>query len=196
MTLAFNVLVPRGGWWPVLLVAGNLGIFGSADMFATSAPVRLVECFDVQGPRALRFNPETGFGVEAVYGPLNWSPPERQRTPGKRTWDSWRWSMGDATVVIRNPHGFAVLADLSFGLATVDDRTVAVTQDGRKLWSGALRPAHDNRAFITAVRLPPGDTELTFRSDRPPVSPGNGDPRRFAFSVRDLTIDLKGEAPR
>jgi len=29
MTVAFNILVPRGKWWPILLVVGNLGVLAS-----------------------------------------------------------------------------------------------------------------------------------------------------------------------
>ena len=33
MTLAFNILVPRKGLWPLLLVIGNLGVLGWADSY-------------------------------------------------------------------------------------------------------------------------------------------------------------------
>jgi hypothetical protein len=192
MTLAFNVLVPRGGWWPLLLIVGNLGVFGSADLLRLRPPDRLTECFVVQGPRELRINAANGFDVAAVYGPLNWRGPESERMAGKKTWDSWRWSMGDCTITIHNPQSFALLANVSFGLATVDTRNATVKLGGKVIWSEVLRPAHDNQAAIPRMELPPGDTELLFQSDRPAVSPGNGDNRRFTFSVRDLTIDLVG----
>jgi hypothetical protein len=40
------------------------------------------------------------------------------------------------------------------------------------------------------INLPPGDTVLLFKSDRPAAYPGNGDLRRLTFSLRDLEIDL------
>jgi hypothetical protein len=192
MTLAFNVLVPRGGWWPLLLVVGNLGIFGSADLLRLLPPDRLTECFVVEGPREMRINAANGFDVVAVYGPRNWRGPESERMTGKKSWDSWRWSMGDCTITIHNPQPFAMLANVSFGLATVDARKATVKIGGRVVWSDILKPAHDNQAAITGIELSPGDTELLFQSDRPAVSPGNGDNRRFTFSVRDLEIDLVG----
>lgn len=47
--------------------------------------------------------------------------------------------------------------------------------------------------MISGIELPPGDTVLLFRSDRPAATPTNGDKRRLAFSVRDLRIRLKGK---
>ena len=192
MTLAFNVRVPRGGWWPALLVAGNLGILGSVDFIGSSLPDRLGACFVVEGPSQLRFNAKDNFGITATYGPGNWWGPESERMPGKRDWDTWRWTRGDATITIHNPQPFTVLAELTFGMATSDPRHAVVTMDGKIAWQAALKPAQDNLATLTGIELPPGDTPLQFRTDRPAVEGGNGDHRRFAFSVRDLKITLVG----
>jgi hypothetical protein len=183
MTLAFNILVPRGGWWRVLLVAGNLGVAASADLLRP--PPWAGECFVVEGPRELKFNPAQGLEMGAVYGPANWWQPERQRP------DSWRWSRGDCTVTITNPQPFAVVADVSFGLATGDVRGATLSIAGKPVWSAVVRPAKDNEARIPGVVLPPGGTVLLFQSDRPAVAPGGGDRRPITFSVRDLTIAVR-----
>jgi len=101
--------------------------------------------------------------------------------------------MGDSTIAIHNPQSFPMFADISFGLATEDSRSVIVTAGGNVVWQGPLRPAEDNQAMISGVELQPGDTVLLFRSDRPPANPSDNDQRRLAFSVRDLTISLKGK---
>jgi hypothetical protein len=181
MTLAFNILVPRGGWWPLLLIAGNLGVLSSADI--SKPPGR--ESYVVVGPRELRINPRDGGDVEAVYGPRNWGFPERSR------WDYWLWSRGDATVAIHNPQPFALVASIKFGLRSVDEREASVVRDGRVLWSGLLRPARVRSVTIGEAVLPPGDTVLLFKSDRPAAYPGNDDPRRLSISLRDLEIDLE-----
>lgn len=192
MTLAFNVLVPRGGWWPLLLVVGNLGVFGSADLLRLRPPDRLTECFVVQGPRELKINSANGFDVVAVYGPRNWTGPESELIAGKKSWDSWRWSTGDSTITIHNPQPFPILANVNFGVATGDTRLATVKLGRSVIWSGVLKPAHDNHAAISRLELAPGDTELLFQSDRPAVRPDKGDIRRLSFSVRDLIIDLTG----
>ncbi len=183
MTLAFNILVPRKGLWPILLVAGNLGVIGSADLLRP--PGR--ESFVVEGPRALLINPSDRHTVEAVFGPSNWWGPEKSR------WEFFRWSLGDSTVAIRNPQPFAILADIKFKLRSVDERGASVTMGGKVVWRAHLRPAEVLPGAIPGVLLKPGDTVLLFQSDRPPAYPGNFDPRRLTFQVRHLEIDLKGK---
>lgn len=180
MTLAFNISVPRRRWWPLLLVVGNLGVFASADIF--KPPGR--ESFVVEGANALRINPADGSVVEAIYGPKNWWRPEKSR------WEFWRWSMGDATIAIRNPQTFTLVARLRFRLRSVDERAAIVSLGDRVLWSGMLPPGQAVKARVGEIELPPGDTVIGFRSDRPAAFPGNNDPRRLSFSVRDFEIDV------
>ena len=143
--------------------------------------------FAVDGPDELRWDLKDANPVEAVYGPQNWWLLE---TSGA---DYWRWSRGDCSVEIINPQPFTVLADVSFGMATVDPRTATVTAAGNVVWRAALKPAHDNQAGIAGIELPPGRTTLSFKSDRPAARfPGSSDPRPFTFSVRNLKITLKG----
>ena len=192
MTLAFNILVPRGRWWPVVLLIGNLGVIGSADFLRSTMPDTISDCYVVEGPWALRFSSRGNFGVAAEYGSQTWWSPERERMPGKRTEDYWRWSSGDSSISIHNPQPFGIVADVSFGLATVDPRTVTVTRGDGVVWVGPLKPDRDNDALIPGLVLGPGDTVLRFHSDRPAVRPEMGEHRLFAFSVRDLKIVLVG----
>lgn len=183
MTLAFNILVPRRGrGWALLLIVGNLGIFGSANLL--KPPGR--ESYVVRGPRELRINPVDGKGVEAVYGPRNWWGPERSR------WEFWRWSMGDCSVALRNPQPFTVVADIRFRLRSADHRAAIVSEGGREIWRGEVDPSDTTSAVLRDLVLPPGDTVLEFRSDRAPAYPGNNDRRRLTFSIRSFEIDLKG----
>ncbi len=193
MTLAFNVLVPRGGWWPVLLVAGNLGVLGSAHLVSITLPENLAQDFTVEGPSEMRSEPTSGFEVEAIYGPGNWWGPEKELVPGTKVWNSWRWSMGDSSVVIHNPQAFAMMADVRFGLATADERGATATIDGKVVWHALLKPAYDNEAGIAGIRLAPGDTTILFTSDRPAVRAGDSDRRWVTFSLRNLKIILKSK---
>ena len=181
MTLAFNIMVPRKGLWPILLVIGNLGALGSAELL--KPPGR--ESFVVEGPRELMINPADRSVVEAVFGPRNWWGPEKSR------WEFFRWSLGDSTVAIRNPQPFAIRADIKFNLRSVDERGAVVTLGGKVVCRAALKPAEVVPATIRDVVLKPGDTVLLFHSDRPASYPGNFDPRRLTYQVRHLEIDLK-----
>jgi hypothetical protein len=181
MTLAFNISVPRRKLWPILLVIGNLGIIGSADLLKPPGN----ESFVVKGPSSLRINPKDHSVVEVVFGPKNWWDPEKSR------WDFFRWSLGDSSVAIHNPQPFAILADVRFRLRSVDERGATVTLGDKVVWHTVLEPAKVVPAAIPDILLKPGDTVLLFHSDRPAAYPGNNDQRRLTFQVRDLEIDLR-----
>jgi hypothetical protein len=149
---------------------GNLGVISSAEIY--KPPDR--DSFVVEGPRALHINPRDGSVVEAVFGPVNWGSPEKSR------WEYWRWGLGDATVTLRNPQPFTIESRVSFRLRAVVERKAIVALAGRVIWQGTLQPAE--------VR--PGDTVLTFTSDRPPGTWGTTDKRKLTFSLRDLDIEL------
>ena len=182
MTLAFNLRVPKGAAWALLLVAGNLGILASADI--ARPPTR--ESYRVVGPRALRINPVDRSVVEAVYGPENWWLPERSLR------EFSRWNAGTATVTLRNPQPFAIAAQVSFKLLSPGRRAVSVSLGAREVWEGDLRAAVVTPVTLAPFELPPGDTVLTFRTDRPAAYPANGDQRRVTFKLKDLQIDLLG----
>jgi hypothetical protein len=181
MVLAFNLLVPRGRWWPLLLIAGNLGVLGSPDLL--KPPGRETQM--VKGPAALLINPGDNAHVEVLFGPDNWWDNERSR------WDYFRWSLGDSTITIRNPQSFAMTADIHFGLRAVDHRGAKVSIDGAPAFQGVLLPAEVRSVSLPGVVLRPGDTVLLFQSDRAAAYPGNNDRRRLTFSVRDFEVDLK-----
>lgn len=181
MTLAFNVAVPRSkklGWWLVLLL-GNLTILFSSDTL--KPPGR--ESFRVSGPSELVAVAHTGHQVEARFDDAEWFLPERSRL------EYWRWSRGNAAVVIRNPHEYPVYADVTFDVKSNDERIVTLRVGETVLWSGATfrttRPV-----TVRRTRLEPGITTWNFETDQPAELPDNGDPRKMAFSLRNLKIEL------
>ncbi len=179
MTLAFNILVPRArGWWFVLLL-GNLTVFFSSDTL--KPPGR--ESFVLAGPRALRIAEPSGKTVEAVFSEQAWYLPERSR------FDYWRWSRGPAELVLRNPHPFAVVANVAFDLKSNDERLVVVKQGERVLWAGGT--VHTLRGVtLPGMRLEPGDTVWKIETDKAPAFPSNGDQRKVAFSLRNLELRI------
>jgi hypothetical protein len=62
------------------------------------------------------------------------------------------------------------------------------------LWAGET--VHTLRGVeLNCVRLPPGDTVWRFDTDKAAQFPSNGDPRKVAFSLRNLEIRVVGKAP-
>jgi hypothetical protein len=185
MTLAFNILVPRRRWWPLLLIVGNLGVLASMDIFKIPGTVSYV----VDGPRELRVNPRGGDAVTAEFSARYWYPVEKSRL------EFWRWggkSAGDGLVTVHNSQPFTLSVWLRFKLRSVDQREAVVSEGAKVLWRGALDPAEIKRLSLHDVDLPPGDTVFRFSSDRRAAFQDNDDPRRLSFSVRDLQIVLKG----
>ncbi|MDB6128109.1 MAG: hypothetical protein JWM35_2005 [Verrucomicrobia bacterium] len=182
MTLAFNILVPRGRRWWIILLLGNAVILASPDMLR--APGR--ESYVVEGDRGLRMK-ETGQVLEAVFD-KNWYPPERSHL------EFWRWSNGPATVTLRNPHPFPILVTVSFGIRSKDSRTVGLWQGTYARWERKLAAGELREVKVRNMRLEPGDTVWRFETDLPGAFPDNEDRRRLAFSLRDLTIKILGKA--
>lgn len=183
MTLAFNILVPRGWKWWLMLLLGNLTILGSYDPLRP--PPR--ESYSVEGPRTLRMAVDSGRTVTAVFND-KWYPAERSRL------EYWRWSKGSATVTLRNPQPFAILATVSFSLRCNDDRKVGLWQDDYARWERTLKRGELKVIKVRNMRLKAGDTLWKFETDVPAIYPGNNDPRRLAFRLSDLNIDILGRA--
>lgn len=183
MALAFNILVPRrpAGW--LLLVLGNITFLLAPDTLEPAPR----EAYDVSGPRALRIAEAGSYPVEAVFD-ANWYGPER-------SWrEVWNWSRGSATVTVRNPQPFPLVANLTFGVRANSARHVSVVTGGRTLWHAQLGRGELARVQVAGVVLPPGETVLRFETDSPGARTPNGDPRELAFSLRDLKIELTGRA--
>jgi hypothetical protein len=187
MTLAFNILVPRGRAWWIVLLLGNLTVFFSSETL--KPPGR--ESVRIEGPRALRIVESTGQTLDVIFSENEWYFSERSR------FDYWRWSRGSADVVLRNPHPFPVLVDVAFDLKSNDERKVIVRSGGAGgsvLWSGET--VHTLRAvLLPMVKLPPGDTVWRFDTDKAAQFPSNGDPRKVSFSLRNMEIRVLAQAP-
>ena len=181
MALAFNVLVPRGRSWWIVLVLGNLTMLSSLDTL--KPPGR--ESFTVEGPRDLRIAAADGRTVEASFDD-EWYLPEKSR------FEFWRWSRGPASLAVRNPHPFAIEGTLSFGLRANDERRVSVVIGSKTVWSGSLVKGIRVPVVLPHLRLEPGSTLITLTTDKPAAFPENGDNRKVAFSLRDLDIEVAG----
>lgn len=181
MGLAFNILVPRGKAWWVVLLLGNLTLAFTADTLKPPARVS----YEVDGPRQLRVEPSNGQSVSAHFDDKEWFLPERSRL------DYWRWSRGSASVTLHNPHPYALRVDVHFGLKSADDRSITVRAGNETLWQ-VLSDHTLRERTIENYTLPPGDTVWRFVTDREPQYPATGDPRKVAFSLRNLAISIKG----
>jgi hypothetical protein len=169
MTLAFNVLVPRGVRWLPVLLAGNLTV--TASVFEFSPPN---EFYEVRGVAraALRVVPANG-----------WHGPERHLR------ERWRWSAGQAELKLINEGVEPLLATVQAHATSAGGiRGVRVLADGKLLWGDNVGLGAAPIRF--GCTLPPGETVLTFVSDRAGEKVST-DPRDLAFQVTNLVIVVK-----
>ncbi len=173
MTLAFNVLVPRGWKWLPVLLAGNLTV--ATSLFEFSPPH---EFHRVQGPAA------EAVRIAAVKG---WHGPERHLD------ERWRWTAGRAEVTLAN-NGSAPLKVAVHGMVKVvaGARSVRVLLGERLLWGERIE--HGTSELRFGLTLPPGETTLRFVSEEPPRKVGT-DPRELAFRVSNLDIVVEPAGP-
>lgn len=182
MQVAFNVLVPAGRAWRPILLLGNLTLL--------AAPAHLQpppgEGLAVTGPAALR----QGVGAQpfsAVFDD-SWHATEEGRA------GVWRWSAGTAAVVLRNPHDQPVVVRLSLGLSVVADREVELRVGEAVWWRAVVRSQAPQRLVLEEVLVPPGESRLEFRTDRPGDRVPD-DPRPLATCVHNLELALRALVP-
>ncbi len=166
MTLAFNVLVPRGRRWLPVLVLGNL-----TALVAVRDLVAPPEFFEVRGAAAAQVRVERGNG---------WYAAETIRE------HRWRWSAGEGTLTLTNESGRSLAIALHGSVTSAgDERRLRLSAGEAMIWSEEVTAKMSD--LRCGFVLPPGELTLTFKSDQPPRLVDT-DPRPMAFKVMNLEI--------
>jgi hypothetical protein len=182
MQLAFNMLVPVGRGWRVLLIAGNLTLF--ASFFELQPPS--IEGYILGGNPSL-FSTAAGKAMSLQYT-NGWYGSE-----GSRSF-FWCWTKGNAGQKIQNPHSFVVKARLRFSVFTAGRRSVRLKLNGEEVWESTLGEDQLVTVSLSALHLQPGENRLDWETDSPPVMVST-DPRELAFVVQNLHLDVLREIP-
>ncbi|MFI5336748.1 MAG: hypothetical protein ACHQ5A_08190 [Opitutales bacterium] len=181
MQLAFNVLVPAGRGWRIVLLLGNLTLLAAPP--SLQAPL---DDGQIKGPSTLLFSHD-GEPV-TLQSERGWYSPEGGGS------DTWVWTTGPALLSIDNPKPEAMEFRLRFGLSSAGHRTIRVVLNGATIWRTELSDRDVATASLLGQRLNSGRNTLEFISDEPACTVGI-DPRPLAFSVRNLRIDLQRLLP-
>jgi hypothetical protein len=119
-------------------------------------------------------------------------PPEFDRNwfevEGSAT-DNWRWSTGDASIILYNQDPQPRAMHLSFLLSSLGSRTIQISRDGQELFANSFSGVAPSKSVNLVVQVPPGRCQVRFHTDVAGAPPGNGDERKLAFSVRNFTIE-------
>jgi hypothetical protein len=179
MTLAFNVLVPRGPKWWLVLLLGNLTVLTSADL---SRPPESLG-YRLHAPTELRRPDRDGLALTVTFGP-GWYGAERS------TWDYWRWSRGNADLRIYNPNTIPVALAVDFTINAASDQDVRFGSDQGELWKGHV-DRRRQKVRREQIILVPGENRLWWQtvldeeSSRTP-----SDDRRLVFRMYDLKLSV------
>jgi hypothetical protein len=101
--------------------------------------------------------------------------------------ERWRWSSGEATVVLYNDSSAVQHIQLVFGLETLKPRHIGIYSDREQVFACALDKPNSSIKINLAVTLQPGKNGFRFKTDAPGAPPGNGDLRVLAFRLTDFT---------
>ena len=181
MQLGFNILVPVGRSWRVLLIAGNLTLWAAPE--ALQRPPG--EVCEITGLAALRANPAGD--VAAIRLGAHWLGNEGVRG------HTWTWASDSAEIGVDNPQAADVEFDLKFGLAAPDDRHLHVKLNGTEVWAGEVGTKLVT-VEVLGLALRPGSNRLEFVTDEPGRKVGS-DPRTLAFSLYDARVELRRLLP-
>lgn len=182
MQLAFNILVPMGRWWRLVLLAGNLTLV--AAFFELQPPA--IEGY-VMGGNSSLFSTAAGRAMTMQYT-TGWYSPE-----GFRNF-FWCWARGNAEHKIFNPHSFVVKGRLRFSTFAAGHRTLHLKLNGEEIWQTTMGDNQLITASLSALRLLPGENLLEWQTDLPSVQV-NSDPRALAFVLQNLQLDVLRELP-
>jgi phosphoglycerol transferase len=103
--------------------------------------------------------------------------------------DYWRWSDGDASVILYNQGLQPREMRIAFSLSSLRSRTIQVSAAGQELFAGSFPEGLSSKPVRLVVNVPPGRCELLFHTNVPAAPPGNGDGRKLAFNISHFTIE-------
>lgn len=103
--------------------------------------------------------------------------------------ENWRWSKGDATIILHNEGKAPKRARCTFGLGSLRSSQLSVSSRSEALYSGPIEPGQPPAPVSFEVALAPGPNEIRFRTTTPAELPGNGDSRRIAFNIWNFRVE-------
>jgi hypothetical protein len=139
-----------------------------------------------QGPLPFSVvNTRSDYFIRAFIG-SGWYDTERIPRAGSR----WRWTRGDASIRIENPHPYPLNVAFRFNARSIVERELQIWGGGRRLRTAKI--GKDLKVInVASIEIPPGESLIEFRSDRPPVAPGAGDGRLLGFAAYGIELNVR-----
>jgi hypothetical protein len=102
--------------------------------------------------------------------------------------DRWRWTRGDATVRINNPHPYPVAMRVTLDARAIADRNITISVAGVVPPAPIHMDKRRRQATTSIMIAPPGRSTLLLHSDQPPVKV-SGDARSLSLCVFSLSVE-------
>lgn len=114
-----------------------------------------------------------------------WHPEEHDPRTGER----WRWSRGDASFRVRNPHAYPVTIDCTIDGWSPMNRPVTLTLAGKPDEGPPSASVAEKRGLVKLgeLRLPPAESTVWLQSRMPPAVVA-GDPRPLGVAVFRFSV--------
>ena len=104
----------------------------------------------------------------------------------------WRWSRGDAEVILGNPQARPLVVRCRLLLRSVVPRDLQVWTEGRMLSSQQIGTKLET-IWLPDITVPSGRNVLALRSSQPAVNPGPGDERLLGFGIYEFDVHVRRE---
>ncbi|MFN2476110.1 MAG: hypothetical protein ABR526_07205 [Chthoniobacterales bacterium] len=101
---------------------------------------------------------------------------------------NWRWSTGDAAIVLYNTDPVPKRVHVSFVIQTLAKRRLEIFADNRSIFDQPFDERHSSGRVDSDLNLLPGKNGIRFHTDAAGQIPGNGDPRSLAFNIQDFAV--------
>lgn len=106
----------------------------------------------------------------------------------------WRWTSGDASILVENPHATPLTVVVRLDAASLADREIELSAGGARVGVERVGLRRRTVRYPGAV-IPPGSTRLDLRSALPPSPAPAGDTRLLGFAAYEIVLEVSAVAP-
>jgi hypothetical protein len=104
----------------------------------------------------------------------------------------WRWTKGNAELLIENPHSRSLDVGFRFQARSMEPRTLEIWIQGKRRRTVRLG-TELSWVRVPSVVLPPGLTAVEIRSPTPPLPAGPTDSRLLGFAAFGIEVNVRSD---
>ena len=105
----------------------------------------------------------------------------------------WRWTKGDATLLVENPQSRPLRIVCRFNARSGVERDLQLWLNGNRVRTVRIGQAL-RMIRVQEMTIPPGTSTLELKSAIPALRPGGGDARTLGFAAYGIEIEVRADA--